>query len=50
VIVIYGSERVDLDIPGGVQGFLTKPVRPELLLGALKQIGVPMKVQGGANG
>ena len=50
VIVIYGSERTDLEIPGGVQGFLTKPVRPERLLGALKQIGVPMNFHEKANG
>jgi CheY-like chemotaxis protein/two-component sensor histidine kinase len=50
VIVIYGSERADLEIPGGVQGFLTKPVRPDHLLGALTQAGVPMRIQGAANG
>ena len=50
MIVIYGCELPDLEIPAGAQGLLTKPVRPEHLLGALEQIGVPIKIQGGANG
>jgi signal transduction histidine kinase/CheY-like chemotaxis protein len=49
VIVIYGCELLDLEIPAGAQGLLTKPVRPEHLLRALKQIGVPIKIQGAAN-
>ena len=50
VIVIYGSERANLEIPGGVQGFLTKPVRPDHLLEALKQVGVPTRILEPANG
>jgi PAS domain S-box-containing protein len=49
VIVTCGRERTDLGMPSGVQGFLSKPVRLDRLLEALKHIGVPMSILEGAN-
>jgi PAS domain S-box-containing protein len=45
VIVISSCESWDLESPVDVQGFLTKPIRPELLLTALTGLGVPMKTR-----
>jgi len=45
VIVISGCERADLEVPVAVEGFLTKPVRPEHLLGVLKRVGVPVRIR-----
>ena len=50
VIVVYGREREELEIPGGVQGFVIKPVRPDYLLETLKQVGVPVRILEAANG
>jgi PAS domain S-box-containing protein len=50
VVVISGCERADLEIPVAVVGFLTKPVRPDHLIGALKRVGVPMRIVEAANG
>jgi len=44
VVVISGCERTDLEIPLAVVGFLTKPVRPDQLIGALKRVGVPVRI------
>ena len=50
MIVVYGREREELEIPGGVQGFVIKPVRPDYLLETLKQVGVPVRILEAANG
>lgn len=50
VIVLYGPEREELEIPGGVQGFVIKPVRPDYLLETLKQVGVPARILEADNG
>ncbi|MBZ5617400.1 MAG: response regulator [Acidobacteriia bacterium] len=49
VIVISVCDRADLEVPVAVEGFLTKPVRPEHLLGALKRVGVPVRIMETAN-
>jgi len=44
VIVVSMLEENDVRrIPHEVQGFLTKPVGPDELLGALERAGLPMK-------
>jgi PAS domain S-box-containing protein len=50
VIVISGCERADLEVPIAVEGFLTKPVCVDDLLGALRGIGLPKRGMQIANG
>ncbi len=50
VIVITGCEGADLKVPMPVAGILTKPVGPDDLLQALKEIGVPTQTMRVANG
>lgn len=50
VIVISVCEQADLVTPVAVQGFLTKPVRRDQLLGALIRVGVPMRIAKVVNG
>jgi signal transduction histidine kinase/CheY-like chemotaxis protein len=50
VIVISGCEQADLKVPVAAESFLTKPVRPDDLLGALKRSGVPMRIVEAASG
>jgi len=44
VVVISGFERKEVDVPFAVEGFLTKPVRPEHLLAVLERAGLPMRI------
>ncbi len=49
VIVTSSCGRTDLGMPAAVEGFLTKPVRAEELLGTLIRVGVPKRIAKVAN-
>ena len=42
--MISVCEQADLKSPVAVQGFLTKPVGRDQLLGALIRVGVPVRI------
>jgi PAS domain S-box-containing protein len=49
VIVISSCDREDLAIPVAVEGYLTKPVRPNELMGTLIRVGVPKRIKKATN-
>jgi CheY-like chemotaxis protein len=45
VIAISSCDRADLGIPVSVESYLTKPVRPDELMGTLIRVGVPKRIK-----